>query len=274
MRELGYVEGQDYTFAERYADGDNNRLTALAQELLGLKPDIMVASPTVAILAASRVMPNVPIVGINMNDPVGVGLIVSEARPGTNVTGVLTRVEGMSGKQLELVRDIIPAARKIGMLVHAGDPSAPMQQRDTETAAAKLGMSLSPAAVQTIDEVKNAFQGFAHERVDAVTVPGDVMFMGMRSQLAAFGLAARLPTVYNFREHVIAGGLVSFGVNLSENYHRGAYFVGRIMKGERPADLPVEFATKVELVVNLKTAKALGLTIPAELITRADEVIE
>jgi putative tryptophan/tyrosine transport system substrate-binding protein len=274
MTELGYAEDRDYLFVDRYANGDNARLPVLADEIVQLKPDVFVASPTVGVVAAKRATTSIPIVGVNMTDPVGLGLIESEARPGTNVTGILTRLEGMAGKTLEIVRDVIPSARKIGVLIHAGDPAAAPQQRDTEATAAKIGVNLVPVGVTTPDGIDAAIQKFVSERADAAVVFGDSMFLSARRQIAASALAARLPTVYNFREHVEDGGLISFGIDLRENYRHAAYFVIRILKGAKPADLPVEFPTKVELVINLKTAKTLGLSIPREMLARADEVIE
>jgi putative ABC transport system substrate-binding protein len=147
MTELGYVEGRDYTFADRYAEGDNARLPLLADEIVRLKPDVFVATPTAAVVAAKRATSSIPIVGVNMTDPVGLGLVESDAHPGTNVTGILTRLEGMAGKALEIVRDVIPAARKIGVLIHAGDPGAAPQRRDTEATAAKIGVSLVPVGL-------------------------------------------------------------------------------------------------------------------------------
>ena len=274
MTELGYVEGRDYIIAERYADGDNARLPLFADEIVRLKPDVFVASTTVAVVAAKRVTTNIPIVGANMTDPVGLGLIESEARPGTNVTGILTRLEGMAGKTLEIVRDLIPAARKIGVLIHTGDPSAAPQQRDTEATAAKIGVSLVPVGVNAPGEIDAAFQKFVSEHADAAVVLGDAMFLSARRQIAVSALALRLPAIYNFREHVEDGGLISFGIDVHENFRHAAYFVTRILKGAKPADLPVEFPTKVELVINRKTAKQLGLMIPQTLLARADELIE
>ena len=266
MTELGYVGGRDYTFADRYAEGDN--------EIVRLKPDVFVATPTAAVVAAKRATSSIPIVGVNMTDPVGLGLVESDAHPGTNVTGILTRLEGMAGKTLEIVRDVIPAAQKIGVLIHAGDPGAAPQQRDTEATAAKIGVSLVPVGVNAPGEIDAAFQKFVSEHADAAVVLGDAMFLSARRQIAASALASRLPTIYNFREHVEDGGLISFGINVRENLRHAAYFVTRILKGAKPADLPVEFPTKVELVINLKTAKALGLSIPRELLARADDLVE
>jgi putative ABC transport system substrate-binding protein len=274
MTELGYVEGRDYTFADRYAEGDNARLPLLADEIVQLKPDVFVAGPTAGVVAAKSATTSIPIVGVNMTDPIGLGLIESDARPGTNVTGILTRLEGMAGKTLEIVRDLIPAAQKIGVLIHPADPSAAPQQRDTEATAAKIGVSLVPVGVNGPGEIDAAIQKLVSEHADAAVVLGDAMLLSARRQLAASALALRLPTIYNFREHVEDGGLISFGIDIRENYRHAAYFVTRILKGAKPADLPVEFPTKVELAINLKTARALGLDIPPTLLARADEVIE
>jgi putative ABC transport system substrate-binding protein len=269
LRDLGYIEGRDYALADRYADGDLARLPALAQELVRLVPDVIVAAPGSAVLAARQATASIPIVGVNMNDPVGMGLVANEARPGSNVTGVLVRVPGQAGKQLEIARDAVAGARRIGVLGNLEEASNVLQWRETESAAAKSGVALSLVEVHAADEIGPAFEKFASERAGVVIVLGQVTFVTMRRQIAAFALAARLPTVYSFREHVEDGGLISYGINLRANYRRAAFYVDRILKGEKPADLPVEFPTKVELVVNLATAKALGLTIPSSLLARA-----
>ena len=260
LRDLGYIEGRDYALADRYADGDLARLPALAQELVRLVPDVIVAAPGAAVLVARQATASIPIVGVNMYDPVGMGLVANEARPGSNVTGVLVRVPGQAGKQLEIARDAVAGAGKIGVLGNLGEASNVLQWRETELAAAKSGVALSLVEVRDADEIGPAFAKLASERASIVIVLGQVTFVTMRRQIAAFALAARLPTVYSFREHVEVGGLVSYGINLRANYRRAAFYVDRILKGEKPADLPVEFPTKVELVVNLATAKALGLT--------------
>jgi putative ABC transport system substrate-binding protein len=274
LRDLGYIEGRDYALADRYADGELARLPALAQELVRLVPDVIVAAPGSAVLAARQATASIPIVGVNMNDPVGMGLVANEARPGSNVTGVLVRVPGQAAKQLEIARDAVAGARRIGVLGNLEEASNVLQWQETEAAAAKTGVALSLVEVRAADEIGPAFGKFASERAGVVIVLGQVTLLTMRRQIAAFALAARLPTVYSFREHVEDGGLISYGINLRANYRRAAFYVDRILKGEKPADLPVEFPTKVELVVNLATAKALGLSIPTSLLARADEVIE
>ena len=274
MRELGYLEGRDYGFEGRYADGDASRLPLLAEELVRLKPDVIVATTTPGAVAAKQATATIPIVGVNLTDPVGFGLVTSEAHPGTNVTGILFRLEGLTEKQVEIALDLIPGASRIGILVDASNLSNMLQRREVETAARKLGVSVTAVDVQPVDEIGAAIQTFVHARVSIVVVLASALFVNARWQIAAFALASRLPTVYNFREHVQDGGLISYGIELRQNYRRSAYFVDRILKGEKPNNLPIEFPTKVELAVNVTTAKAIGLTIPPTLLARADEVIE
>jgi len=274
MRELGYLEGRDYGLEDRYADGGGSRLPLLAEELVRLKPDVILVGSTPGVLVAKQATASIPIVGVNMTDPVGLGLIASEARPGTNVTGVLYRLEGMAGKQMEIALDLMPGTSKMGVLVDVTNPSNMLQRRELEAAAGKSGVSVTTVDVRTFDEIGAAIQTFVRERASIVLVLASAMFINARRRIAAFALVSRLPTVYNFREHVEDGGLISYGIDLRQNFRRAAYFVDRILKGEKPGDLPVEFPTKVELVVNVTTAKAIGLTIPPTLLARADEVIE
>jgi putative ABC transport system substrate-binding protein len=274
MRELGYLEGRQYGLEDRYADGDGSRLPLLAEELVRLKPDVIVAATTPGTLAAKQATASIPIIGVNLTDPVGFGLVASEARPGANVTGILFRLEGLTGKQVEIALDLIPGTSKMGILVDVNNPSNMLQRREVEAAAGKSAVSIAPVDVRTVDEIGAAIQTFVRERASIVVVLASAMFLNARRKIAAFALASRLPTVFNFREHVEDGGLISYGVDLRQNYRRAAYFVDRILKGEKPGDLPVEFPTKVELVVNVTTAKAIGLTIPPVLLARADEVIE
>ncbi len=274
MRELGYLEGRDYGFEDRYGDGDASRLPFLVEELVRLKPDVIVAATTPGALAAKQATASIPIIGVNLTDPVNFGLVTSEARPGTNVSGVLFRLEGMTEKQVEIALDLMPGASKIGILVDVNNPSNMLQRREVEAAAEKSAVSIMAVDVRTADEIGAAIQTFVHERASIVIVLGEAVFVNARWRIAAFALASRLPTVYNFREHVEDGGLISYGVDLRQNFRRAAYFVDRVLKGAKPGDLPAEFPTKVELVVNVTTAKAIGLTIPPALLARADEVIE
>jgi putative ABC transport system substrate-binding protein len=274
MRELGYLEGRDYGVEDRYADGDVSRLPVLAEELVRLKPDVIVAATTSGVLAVKQATASVPIVGVNLTDLVGFGLASSEARPGANVTGILYRLEGLTGKQVEIALDLMPGTDKMGVLVDVNNPSNMLQRREIEAAAGKSAVSIALVDVRAVDEISAAIQTFVRERASIVVVLASPMFINARRQIATFALASRLPTIYNFREHVEDGGLISYGVDLRQNYRRGAYFVDKILKGEKPGDLPIEFPTKVELVVNATTAKAIGVAIPPTLLARADEVIE
>ena len=274
MRELGYLEGRDYGVEDRYADGDASRLPSLAEELVRLKPDVIVAPTTPGVLATKQATASIPIVGVNLTDPVGFGLVKSEARPGGNVTGILYRLEGMTEKQVEIALDLMPGTSKVGILVDVDNPSNAGQLREVEAATGKLGVSTVPVDVRTVDKIGAAIQRFVRERVSVVIVLAAARFLDARRRIASFALASRLPTVFNFREEVEDGGLISYGIELRQNFRRAAYFVDRILKGAKPNDLPIEFPTKVELVVNVTTAEAIGLTIPPTLLARADEVIE
>jgi putative ABC transport system substrate-binding protein len=274
MRELGYIEGRDHVYQDRYADGDFTRLPLLAEELVRLKPDVIVAGAVAAALAAKRATDSIPIVGINLTDPVGAGLAASEARPGTNVTGTIVRLEGLTGKQVEIARDLMPGVSRIGVLNNVNNPASVAQLRDAEVTASKLRLRLVPVEIRTVDEVAPAFQKLLREHGTVVLVPGDAAFLAWRRRIAAFSLASRLPSVFSFREHVEAGGLISYGIDLRASYRRAAFYVDKILKGQKPADLPIEFPTKVGLVINVATATALGLSIPPILLARADEVIE
>jgi putative ABC transport system substrate-binding protein len=274
MRELGYLEGRDYGLEERYADGDTSRLPLLAAELVRLKPDVIVAATTQGAIAAKQATVSIPIVGVNMTDPVSFGLVTSEARPGTNVTGILYRLEGLTEKQVELALDLIPGTDKIGILVDVTNVANPVQRHEVEAAARKSGVSTTAVDVRAVDEIGAAIRTFVRERASIVIVLASGMFVNARRQIASFALASRLPTISNFREQVEDGGLISYGIDLRQNYRRAAYFVDRILKGAKPDDLPIEFPTKVELVVNVTTAKAIDITIPPTLLARADEVIE
>jgi putative ABC transport system substrate-binding protein len=274
MRERGYVEGQHYILATRYAEGDIALLPELAEELLQLRPQIIVAGTHSAISAARKFTTEIPIVGINMFDPVKDGLIVSEARPGGNVTGTRQYIEGLTGKQVELARDIVANASALGFLANPANPITVAQRREAETTAAKLRLRSVTLEVQAPEELGPAFKAFARERVDIVSVFRDALFVARRRQITTFALGARLPTIFGFREFVESGGLLSYGIDIRETYRRAAYFVDRILKGDKPADLPIEFPTKLELVVNVTTAKALDLNLSPTLLARADEVIE
>jgi putative ABC transport system substrate-binding protein len=274
MRNLGYVEGRDYVMEERYAEGDLTLLPMLADEIVRLKPDAIVTGTNTPTLSLTRATANIPIVGLNLSDPVGLGLAASEAHPGGNLTGTLQRVQGMTEKLLEIALDLVPGATKIGVLVTDKLPTMLVQRGEFEAAAAKLGLKLMSSEVLARDQIGRAFQRLEHEGAEVVISLSDVRLVAWRRQIAAFALAMRLPTVFSVREHVEDGGLISYGIDLHASYQRAAYFVDRILKGTKPAALPIEFPTKFELVINLTTAQAIGLTLPPTLLARADEVIE
>jgi putative ABC transport system substrate-binding protein len=274
LGQLGYVEGQSFVLDLRWAEGKVDRFPALARELALLAPDVVVAAATAAALAAKEAMPTTPIVCPFLIDPIGLGLVASHNRPGGNVTGIMHTLEGLLGKQLELAREITPGVARFGLLVNMGNPSNVSQRRDAETTAPALGVNLMMVDVHSLADIDGAFQTFKREHREFVVVLSDLLFTTNRHRLAETAIATRLATMYGLREHADAGGLVSYGIAVLENWRRSAYFVDRILKGIRPADLPVEVPTKFELVINLKAAKVLGLEIPPTLLARADEVIE
>jgi putative ABC transport system substrate-binding protein len=274
LRELGWVEGQNIVIDHRFADGKFDRLPELAAELVRLKVDIIVAQATPAALAARSATGSIPIVIINVGDPVGLGLVTSLARPEGNVTGAAFDV-GLEtfGKALELLKEVIPKANHVAVLSNPANPAQAIAIGYLKVAAQSLGLRLLLREARGPDEFGRAFAEIAKERVDALLIVAESLFQLHRTPLADLALKYRLPTMYGIRENVLAGGLMSYGPSLSQNSRRAATFVDKILKGAKPADLPVEQPTKFELVINLKTAKSLGLTIPQSLLLRADEVI-
>ena len=257
LHELHYTEGRDLEIAYRYADGDPARMPALATELVKLKPDVIVTTSTSAAQAAKQATTTVPIVSSILTDPLGNGLAASEARPGGNVTGIQFTLSGLTGKQLELAREVMPQTSTVGLLVYMKSASNPPQRRDAET-----------------DQLGTAFQVYARQGVDWVIVLGDALFNSERDRIASLAISLRIPTIFSNRANVEAGGLISYGVDLAANHHRAAYYVDKILKGAKAGNLPIEFPTKLELAINLNTAKTLGLKIPPRLVAGADEVIE
>jgi putative ABC transport system substrate-binding protein len=273
MRELGYVDGQNIDIEYRFADGQLDRFPMLAGELIRLSPNVILAAVTPAAVAARALTQTIPIVCPLLADPIRFGLIASESRPGGNVTGVLFRTEGLVAKQVELALQLIPGVVKIGFLVNVASGII-IDRQELENTCQTLGIKPVPAEVRTPDDLDAAFQALANDRVQAVIVLVDGMFFQERDRIAALAAATRLPAIYGFRDHVDAGGLVSYGVNLAENFHRCATYVNKILKGANPGDLPVEFPTKLELIINNKAVKALRLIISPSVLVRADEVIE
>jgi putative tryptophan/tyrosine transport system substrate-binding protein len=274
IQELGYVEGRDLEIVYRYADGDLTRVPALADELIKLKPQVVVTGTTAGILAVNRAAPAIPIVGVALIDPFGFGLAASLARPGGQVTGIAQTLDTLPGKQLELVLQVMPGAKRIGLLVNMTNLTSKFIRRNAEIAAAALAVELVPVEVRVPDDLDGAFRKLADERLEFVLVPPDAMFLNERRRIAALAVAARLPTMFSSPAPVVDGGLMSYGMNTRDSWRRSATYVDKILKGAAPGELPIELPTKVDLVVNLRTAIALGLTIPESFLFRADEVIE
>jgi putative ABC transport system substrate-binding protein len=274
MRDHGYVEGRQFDIAYVFADGYIDRLPALAEGLVRLRPTVILAPASGPAIAAKQATSTIPIVTPALADAVHLGLIASESRPAGNVTGIAPYVAGLPAKQMELARDVVPGATRLGVLANLSDPKAPAQWEELEAAGRKLGLSVVVADVRTPADIDAALQDLGRQRIDAVIVLQTSMLLSERRRIAALAATARLPAIYGYREHVDDGGLISYGVDLRACFRRGAYFVHRILNGVAAGDLPVEFPTKLELVINLKTAKALGLDIPDKLVALADVVIE
>jgi putative ABC transport system substrate-binding protein len=274
MHSFGYVEGRDFEFVPRYAEGFQERLPRLAEEIIALKPAAIVAAAVNAAVPARAATQEIPIICPALADAVHLGLIASEARPGGNVTGIEPYVAGLPAKQIEVVRAIAPGSMRIGLLTNLRDPKAPPQRQELREAAKALEMTIVEVDANRPGDIEPAMQSLASASVDAVIVLQTGLFLGARQQIAKLATDNRLPAVYGYREHVLVGGLISYGVDLRWCYHRAAYFVDKILRGTPPGELPVEFPSKMMLSVNLKTAKVLGVTIPPTLLGVADEVIE
>jgi putative tryptophan/tyrosine transport system substrate-binding protein len=274
LQELGYVERRNIDIVYRYAEGDNARLPALADELVRLKPDVIVAPNTAATLALKQATATIPIVNVALSDPEGFGFVSSMAQPGGQVTGILLTLDSLPAELLQLVLEVLPSATRIGLLLNISNPSHAVFRRNAEAASASFARKLVPIEVRVPDDLDAAFKAMMRERVDLGLVPPDAMFLSWRRRIAALAITARLPTMFSLREHVEDGGLMSYGVDLRESLRRGAVFVDKILKGAKPGDLPVELPTKFQLVINMKTAKVLGVTIPPLIWERANNVIE
>ena len=274
LRDLGWVEGRNLAVEVRAAEGRYNRLPELAAELVRLKVDVIVVSSTPAAVAAKQATTTIPIVIGRVADPVESGLVATLAHPGGNITGWTHQGLEMRVKYLDLLKEAVPTATRIGILWNPANPIHGPSLKSIEATAQALKVELYPEGVQEPSKIQSAFSALVRRRVQALAVFLDGMFLEHGQQIIALAARRRIPAIYGATELARAGGLMGYGVNLPDMYRRGAYFVDRILKGEKPADLPVEQPTKFELVINLKTAKALGLTIPQSLLLRADEVIQ
>jgi putative tryptophan/tyrosine transport system substrate-binding protein len=275
LRELGYVEGQNITIEHRSSAGQYGRLPALAGDLVRLKVDVIVVPTGQNALAAQQATRTIPIVAASLGgDPARSGVIASFARPGGNITGLSFAGPELAGKQIELLKDIVPSLSRVAVLANPTNGSHSAWLREANAAARSLRVQLQVLEARKPDEVEGAFAAMTKEGAGALLVLPDGMFLFHRAKLAVLAAKRRIPAMYGLREHVEAEGLVFYGASLRDSFRRAATYVDKILKGAKPADLPVEQPTKFELVINLKTAKALGLTIPPSVLGRADQVIE
>jgi putative ABC transport system substrate-binding protein len=274
LRELGWIEGRNLVLDVRYADNRYDRLPALAAELVALKPDVIFAAAAPAIRAVTQATRTIPIVFETLGDALASGLVSNLARPGGNVTGISGFAPELSAKRLQLIREIVPRAARIAVLANLANPGTPAVVRVTEAAARHMQIQLYVVDVREATGLDGGFDRMARQEVEALVVVSDSMLFGQRRRIIELAARHRLPAVYELRLFPDDGGLLSYGPGRVERFQRAAVYVDRILRGAKPADLPVEQPTKFELVINLKTAKALGLTIPQSLLLRADQVIE
>ena len=274
LRDLGYVEGRNIAIEYRWAEGRVERFPDLAVELVRLKVDVIVATTSPAAHAAKDATRTIPIVTVLAGDPVGSGLVASLARPGGNVTGLTSMSVELGPKLLQLLREAVPKVSRVAVLSNPGNQFAALQLREVEVAARVLGVQLQLLEARGPEQFDSAFAAMAKERAGALLVLTDPLFFFHRTRIADLAAKSRLPAIYALRAHVEAGGLMAYAPSLDDLLRRAATYVAKILKGANPADLPVEQPTKFELVVNMKTARALGLTIPPSVLLRADHVIE
>jgi putative tryptophan/tyrosine transport system substrate-binding protein len=274
LRELGWVEGENVVFERRYAENRLERLPELAADLVRLKVDVIVATGTLAPLAAKRATSTIPIVMTGAGDPLGTGLVDSLARPGGNVTGMSLMAPELGGKRLELLKELLPRLARVAVLWNAANPYSALVFKQVQAAGTTLGIEVQSLEVRQPDDFDRAFETVRRQHPDALMTVDDPLTINHRKRIADFAVGQLLPTLQGFREFVTAGALMSYGANVVDLARRAAGYVDKILKGAKPADLPVQQPTKFELVINLKTAKAIGITIPPSLLARADEVIE
>jgi putative tryptophan/tyrosine transport system substrate-binding protein len=274
LKETGYVEGQNLAIEYRSADGQNDRLPALAAELARRQVAVLFANSTASALVARRATSSIPIVFTTGGDPVELGLAASLNRPGGNITGVAFLVNKLVAKRLELLSELVPKSATVGMLVDPQNPNAEADVKDAQAAADALGRKLLVVKARSESEIDAAFAALARQRVSALFVAAHTNFNDHRDQIVALTARDAVAGSFSVREYVAAGGLTSYGPSQADVYRQAGIYTGRILKGEKPADLPIQQSTKIELVINLRTAKALGLDVPSSFYWRADEVIE
>jgi len=273
LHDLGWIDGRTVAIQYRWAEGRTEGFQDIAAEFARLKVDVIVTSGTAPVLAAKQVAMNVPIVFAVASDPVGNNLVTSLARPGGNVTGLSIQQTDLAAKKLEVLREAVPDVRRLGILANVASPASALEESEVEAAARKLGLDVLPVGIRRAEEIVPAFMTLK-DRAEALYVCGDALITNNRIRIVTLALGARLATMYPSREHVDAGGLMSYGPNFPDLHRRAADYVDKILRGAKPADIPVEQPTKFDFVINLTTAKVLGVEIPSTLLARADEVIE
>jgi putative ABC transport system substrate-binding protein len=273
LRDLGWIEGRTVAIEYRWAEGFSSRYAEIAAEFVRLKVDVMVTYASSPVLAAKQVTSVIPIVFAAATDPVGAGLVASLARPGGNVTGLSLQQTDVAGKRLELLREIVPGLRRLAIMANVGTPGAVLEMGEVQAAARTLGLEATTVEIRRAEDIAPGFDALKG-RAEALYVCTDPLVITNRARIHTLAMSSRLPTIYNSREYVETGGLMSYGPNFSDHWRRTAEIVDKILRGAKPGDIPVEQPTKFDLVVNLTTAKALGLEVPPTLLATADEVIE
>ena len=274
LRDLGYVEGKSITLEVRWAEGEAQRLPQLAAELVNMKVDVLITSGTEAIRAAQKATREIPVIMATVSDPVALGIAASLARPGGNLTGLAILSPELTVKRLQLLTEVVPAARRVGVVWNPANQGNDIALRAAETAARRIGLDLVPLGVQRIEELRTAFGASTNRSLEALLVIEDSMLVSHTDEIVRLTGHKRLPTMYGFRSFVEAGGLIAYGPVPKDMWRQASVYVDKILRGATPASLPIEQPIKIELVINLKTAKALGVTIPQSLLQRADQVIE
>ncbi len=274
LRDLGWVEGKNISIEYRYAEGKSDRLPDLAADLVRLKVEVIVASATTDTMAAKKATRVIPIVMVAPSDPVASGLVESLARPGGNVTGLSPMTAELGGKRLELLKEIVPKLSRVAVLSNPQNVGSPLAWKELQLAARQLGIQLHSLEVRSPNDLDKAIEDATRARAGALIATGDPVITPNLKQIAGLAAKSRLPSIFHLSEFADAGGLVAYGVDRADMFRRAATYVDKILKGAKPGDLPVEQPTKFELVINLKTAKAIGLTVPRTVLFRADRVIE
>src|SRR6516165_4279419 len=273
LRELGWMEGRNVAIEVRWAEGRSERFAEIAAEFVRFKVDVIVTVATPLTLAAKQATSVIPIVFVAVSDPVGTGLVASLARPGGNITGLADQISDTAGKKLEFLREVVSDLRRLAIMANVGNPASVLEMGEAQAAARKLGLEVTTSEIRRIDDIAPALEAL-RQRADALYLCPDPLMGTNRTRINILAVGARLPTMHAVREYVEAGGLISYGPDMRDQFRRVADIVDKILRGAKPADIPVEQPTKFALVINLTTAKALGLKIPATLLARADEVIE